>query len=181
MLIALWIGVSTWSSTKMAPTSASGGPSGAPRCTAPTSDPIATANSAGSTPRRMRTTHQAAASAASAFGSTLKNCHSLRARSAVSMSLLAETARRHAGGAMERPHEIRQIAEPGVVGVGGEGLIAAGREARRGAQARREQVLMRRDADDRGENAQEMECAHTGLGGNRRQIDGFLEVSVEPL
>src|SRR5262249_62013330 len=169
MLIALWIGVSTWSSTKMAPTSASGGPSGARRCPAQTSDPIATETSAGSTPRRMRTTHQAAASAASAFGSTLKNCHSLRARSAVSMSLLAETARRHAGGAMERPHEIRQIAEPDVVGDVGDGLIAAGQEARRAAQARPEQVLMRRDADDRGEKGREREGAITGPGANRRR------------
>jgi hypothetical protein len=49
-----------------------------PRCTAPTSTPIAIANAAGRIPLSRRDVHQVAARAGSAFGRTLKNFHSLR-------------------------------------------------------------------------------------------------------
>src|SRR5262249_61783092 len=130
------------SRTKNAPTNASGRPSGSPRCTAPTSDPIATANNAGSTPRRIRTTHHAAASAASAFGSTEKNCHSLRARRAVSMGHAAEAARGHPRRAVKGAHEVREIAEADVVGHVRDGAIGAGEQPRRTPQPRTQQVLM---------------------------------------
>ena len=54
--------------------------SGSPRCTAPTSTPIAMAKTAGRTPRSTRTAHHRQASGPSAFGRTAKNFHSLRAR-----------------------------------------------------------------------------------------------------
>ena len=81
-LTAWWIGARICSSTNVAPTTASGVASESPRCTAPTSAPIAIAKTAGSTPRTTSETHHTVASAASARGSTLKNCHSFRRRSA---------------------------------------------------------------------------------------------------
>src|SRR5580765_807627 len=47
-------------------------------CTAATTMPVAIAKIAGNIPRRMSTIHQPMASKGSAFGRTLKNCHSLR-------------------------------------------------------------------------------------------------------
>src|SRR5579859_808795 len=63
------------------PTNASGVTSCWPRCTAPTSTPMATANAAGKAPRKSSTSHHKLASSGSALGRTLKNCHSLRVRS----------------------------------------------------------------------------------------------------
>ena len=77
-LIAWWMGVSTWSRTNTAPARASGPLRLSPRCAAPTSTPVATAKTAGSTPRRISATHHAIASPRSAFGRTPKNFHSLR-------------------------------------------------------------------------------------------------------
>src|SRR5438445_586205 len=62
------------------PTKVSGPATLSPCCTAPTSTPMAMPNTAGSTPRRMSTTHQLMARKRSAFGSTPKNFHSLRSR-----------------------------------------------------------------------------------------------------
>ena len=76
--MAWWIGGSTWSGTNTAPMSASGATRSSPRCTAPTSVPMAMANSAGRIPRSTSTAHQAAASVRSARGRTPKNFHSLR-------------------------------------------------------------------------------------------------------
>ena len=54
--------------------SVSGPVSGAPSRTAPTSRPVATAKTAGRTPRRSSTAHHAAARPGAAFGRTAKNC-----------------------------------------------------------------------------------------------------------
>src|SRR5437773_3344598 len=64
---------------KTAPTRVSALPRPPPRCTAATSTPMAIANAAGSTPRRMSTTHHAIARKRSAFGRAPKKIHSLRA------------------------------------------------------------------------------------------------------
>src|SRR5712664_1293082 len=57
------------------------GPARSELCwTAPTSTPMAMANTAGSAPRSTSTIHHAAASTGSAFGRTLKNFHSCRSR-----------------------------------------------------------------------------------------------------
>ena len=82
-LSAVWIGVRICSSTNTAPTSSSGcaipPPSTLPLCcTAATTMPVAIAKITGSTPRSSSTIHQPSASHRSAFGSTLKNCHSFR-------------------------------------------------------------------------------------------------------
>src|SRR5262245_35874634 len=84
---------------KTAPTNARGPPRAPPAWTAPTSVPMATANTAGSTPRRNRTVHHAAVSAPSARGRVAKNFHSLRARTVV--PIMAEP-----GG----PRGVRQLA-----------------------------------------------------------------------
>src|SRR5262249_13361353 len=67
-----------WRRTKTAPTKTSGTASGSARCTAPTRTPMATANAAGRTPRRRRTTHHSVARPGAALGKTEKNFHSLR-------------------------------------------------------------------------------------------------------
>src|SRR3989442_1046689 len=74
------MGLSTWSRTNTIPAKVSGPARWSPRCTAPTSTPIAMANTAGSRPRRTSATHQATARTRSAFGRTPKNVHSLRSR-----------------------------------------------------------------------------------------------------
>src|SRR4029079_17303030 len=135
-LIAWCSGVSTWSRTKIAPTNASGWLKSAPRCTAPTSAPIATANSTGSTPRRTRTVHHNAASAASALGRTEKNCQALRPRSPLTMGHLAISARRHAGRAVKGADEIRQVGEADIVGDVGHRSIGAREKTGGAAQAR---------------------------------------------
>src|SRR6202167_2668181 len=63
---------------KIVPTNASGPAREWPRCTAPTSTPIAIANAAGRIPLSRRLDHQAAARPGAAFGRTAKNFHSLR-------------------------------------------------------------------------------------------------------
>ena len=70
----------TCRSTKRTPTTASGA-AGVPRCTAPTSAPMATASPAASRPGRRRTAHQATANLRSALGKTAKNFHSAGSRS----------------------------------------------------------------------------------------------------
>ena len=66
---------------KPTPTTARGAVSDWPRRTAPTSAPMAMANTAGRMPRRIRMTHQEMASPRPAFGRTAKYFHSLRCRS----------------------------------------------------------------------------------------------------
>jgi hypothetical protein len=58
-LTAVCTGVRTWSATNTTPTTASGSASESPPCTAPTSAPMAMANTAGSAPRATSTPHQA--------------------------------------------------------------------------------------------------------------------------
>ena len=77
-LTAVWMGVSTCRSPNTTPVAASGTAIPSPRWTAATSAPIATANTAGSTPCRTTTVHQASARAPSALGSAANNSHSLR-------------------------------------------------------------------------------------------------------
>src|ERR1700722_235321 len=62
------------------PTRASPSTRRSPRCTAATSTPMAIAKTAGSTPRRTRTTHHATARGPAALGKAAKNFHSLRVR-----------------------------------------------------------------------------------------------------
>ena len=80
--IAWWTGTSTWSSTNTTPTAASGPARSRPPWTAPTSAPVATANTAGSTPRHPSTTHQATARPGSALNRAPKKRHSWRSRRA---------------------------------------------------------------------------------------------------
>jgi hypothetical protein len=63
------------------PTRPSGNASASPRCTASTRRPIATANTAGSSPCSQTTAHQVSARPRSAFGSAAKKSHSFRSRS----------------------------------------------------------------------------------------------------
>ena len=78
VLMAWWIGARIWRRMNTAPSRARGPASPSPRCTAPTTMPIATANNAGRTPRSSSTVHHAMASGPSAFGRAAKNFHSLR-------------------------------------------------------------------------------------------------------
>ena len=86
-LTAWWIGLNTCNATNTLPVRASGRPSESPCCTAPTSTPMEIANSAGNAPRNSSTTHHTDASPGAAFGSTVKNFHSFRARRRLITSL----------------------------------------------------------------------------------------------
>src|SRR6266540_1906502 len=79
-LTAVWIGLSTCIATNTTPISAKGAARLRPDRTASIRTPVAMANTGGSSPRAIRTPHQAAASRRSALGSTVKNFHSGRAR-----------------------------------------------------------------------------------------------------
>src|SRR5260221_5699465 len=72
------MGLSTCSRTKIAPANASGPASEVPRCTAPTSTPIAIAKAPGRIPLNRSATHQAVASPGLAFARAAKSFHSLR-------------------------------------------------------------------------------------------------------
>src|SRR3984893_17602150 len=56
---------------------------------------------------------------------------------------LAEPARRDARGAVEGAHEVGEIAEADVIGDIGDGPLVVGQEARRGAEPRADQILVR--------------------------------------
>ena len=74
MLIAVCSWGSTWIATKVMPTASSDGASDVPSVTAPTSAPVANANTAGSSPHTSSRLHQVMARPRWAWGSTAKNC-----------------------------------------------------------------------------------------------------------
>src|SRR4051794_4397779 len=110
------MGASTWSTTNTTPTRARGPARLLPDSTAPMSTPMAMANTAGSAPRRMSTTHQAAANGASAFGRTLKNFHSWRSLSRLSTRCTPTLAgpQLHLGCGQRHLHELGRHAAPGL-------------------------------------------------------------------
>src|SRR5260370_36053840 len=59
----------------------------------------------------------------------------------------AEFQRRGAGGAMERTHEIGEVAETDIIGDVGDRAVVVGQPPRRMAQPRAHQILVRGDAE----------------------------------
>src|SRR5262245_53224200 len=64
---------------------------------------------------------------------------------AVAARGLAEAAGRDAGGAVEGPHEVREIAEAGLEGHVGDRAVLVGQQPGRAAQAGAHEVLVGRD------------------------------------
>ena len=93
---------------------------------------------------------------------------------------LAEPQRRDAGGAVERAHEIGEIAEADVIGDVGDRTVVIGQPPRRMAQPRAHQILVRRDAERVREQPQEMERADAGLGGCVLQVDRLVRMGIDP-
>src|SRR5882724_11432442 len=75
---------------------------------------------------------------------------------AISFRRPAKPARRDSGSAMKGAHEVGEIAEPDVEGDVGDRAGALRQKARRAAQPRAHQVLVRRHAEDLCEEPQEM-------------------------
>src|SRR5207342_537841 len=90
---------------------------------------------------------------------------------AVAARGVAEVAWRHSRHAMEAAREIRQIGEAGVERDGGDRTSVIGEHARGMAQARAQQVLVRRHPDHAREQAQEVPRTQAGLFRRRLQVD----------
>jgi hypothetical protein len=93
---------------------------------------------------------------------------------------LAEAARRDAGGTVEGAHEIRQIAEADIECDIADRPIVGRESAGGAAQARTQQVLMRRHADDARKQSQEMKGTQPRLTRGTVEIDGLVRVRIEP-
>ena len=91
----------------------------------------------------------------------------------------AEPARRHAGGAMKRAHEIREIAEADVERDIADRTRIVSEKSRGAAQAGADQILMRRHAEHAREHAQEMECAETGIVRGAIEIERLVRAIVD--
>ena len=89
---------------------------------------------------------------------------------AIAACRLAEPARGNTGGAMERAHEVRQVAEADVERDVADRARFIGEESRRASQPRADQVLVWRHAEHGREDAQEalladvLDVGEFGLG-----------------
>src|SRR3974390_3271992 len=93
---------------------------------------------------------------------------------------LAERPRGDAGGAMERAHEIGEIAKSDIVGDIGDGDVLAGEQPRGLLEAGTHQILVRCHAEHARKLAQEMEGGDTGLIGGGGPNDLAPRVCLDP-
>ena len=79
-----------------------------------------------------------------------------------------------------RYKERLQVGEADVVGDVGHAALLIGEQPCRMAQPRAQEILMRRDAEHRGKQPQEMEWADAGLRGGVLEFDGFMRMRIDP-
>src|SRR5262245_63168821 len=99
---------------------------------------------------------------------------------AVALRGAAERARRDARRAMERAHEVREIAEADAERDLSDRARVVGQKASRTAQPRAHQVLVRRHAEHLAEQAQEVERAEPRLARGALEVDLLVRVRVDP-
>ena len=93
---------------------------------------------------------------------------------------LPEAARRDTGRAMEGAHEVRQVGKADIECDIADRPIVGRESAGGAAQARTQQVLMRRHADDARKQSQEMKGTQPRLTRGTVEIDGLVRVRIEP-
>src|SRR5688572_7799953 len=91
-----------------------------------------------------------------------------------------ERAGRDARGATEAAHEVGEVGETDVERDVGDGPVIVGQQPRGMAQAAAHEVLVRRDAEHGGEEAQVVPGAEAGTLGLRGQVDGGSGMRIEP-
>jgi hypothetical protein len=99
---------------------------------------------------------------------------------AVAFGGLAEAARRNASGAMERAYKVGKISEPDIERDIGNRAPVICEQARGTAHPRAHEILVRRDANDLAEEAQEMERAQADFTRRAVEVDRFLGVRIDP-
>lgn len=81
---------------------------------------------------------------------------------------------------MKGAYEIGKIVEADIGRDIGDRAIVVGQQSRRMAQPGAQQILMRRDAQDVAEKAQEMKRAQPGLPGGILKINRFMRMFAYP-
>jgi len=91
-----------------------------------------------------------------------------------------EATRRDSGGAMEAAQEIGEIGEARVIGDIGDRALILGQQTGGPAQPRADEILMRRHAQNFGEEPQEMKRAEPDLRRRGLEADGILGMGIDP-
>ena len=99
---------------------------------------------------------------------------------ALSLRDLAKGTRRDPGRAAKRAYEVRQVAEADVVRDVGDRPGIFRQQTGRVTQSATDQVLVRRDTENRGEEAQEVKPAEANLARGSLQIDRLVRVRIQP-
>src|SRR4029453_120490 len=93
---------------------------------------------------------------------------------ALALRRLAEPPRRDTSGPTERAHEVREVAAPGLQRDVGDRAGVVREQARGVAQPGSDQVLMRRHAEDVGEDPQEVKRADPDLSRHAVEVDRLV-------
>src|SRR5262249_904948 len=99
---------------------------------------------------------------------------------AIASGQAAEATGRDPGRAVEGAHEVREVTESDVERDVRDRAFVAGQEARGVAEAAADQILVRRHADDVGEDSQEVERAEPGLARHCFEIERLVRVRIDP-